>query len=316
MRLRRLGQEKEDTELLVVAHYGLGFTTLCMANFADARRNFEAGIARYLPSQRSADIYRAGQDPGVACRAYLAITEWLLGFPERAQDRMRESVALAEELGDPFSLAYALCYTGAVVSEACGGDTDAVVERGLGIATEGGFALWVAFANVHRTSLQFDQQRSDAALEELRQSVAAIPRMGVLINTPYFMSFLVQAYRQAGRIDDGLRVLDDAQASIDARDERYWEAEIRRLRGELLLSRSAANAEDAQACFEQALDISRKQGAKSLELRAAISLARLWQQQGKGDDAREHLRDCYAWFTEGFDTADLKEAKALLDELA
>ena len=316
MRLRRLAQEKQDTKLLVVAHYGLGYTTFCMAKFADSRRNLEAGIAGYLPAQRSAEIYRAGQDPGVACHAYLAMTEWFLGFPERAQSRMRESVAHAEELGDPFSLAYALCYTGAVVTEACGGDTDAVVERGLGVATEGGFALWVALANVHRTSLRFDQQRSDAALEELRQSVAAIPRMGVLINMPYFMSFLVRAYRQAGRIDDGLRVLDDAQASIDARDERWWEAEIRRLRGELLLSRSAENAEEAQSCFETALDIARQQEAKSLELRAATSLARLWKARGGTDRARDLLASTYGWFSEGFATRDLKHAKALLNELS
>ena len=316
MRLRRLAQEKEDTELLVVAHYGLGYTTLCMANFADARRNFEEGIARYLPTQRSADIYRAGQDPGVACRAYLGMTEWLLGFPERAQNRMRESVALAEELGDPFSLAYALCFTGAVVSEACGGDTDAVVERGLGVATEGGFALWVANANVHRTSLRFDRQRSDAALEELRQSVAAISRMGVLINTPYFMSFLVQAYRQARRIDDGLRVLDDAQANIDARDERWWEAELHRLRGELVLARHDGDHGEAEKAFSRALATARHQEAKSLELRAAMSLARLWQGQGKTTAARELLAPVYQSFSEGFDTPDLKDAKELLDELS
>ncbi len=108
----------------------------------------------------------------------------------------------------------------------------------------------------------------------------------------------------------------DAQASIDARGERWWEAEIQRLGGEVLLAQSAENAGDAEACFARALDISRNQEAKSLELRAAMSLARLWQNHGKGDDARELLRDCHAWFTEGFDTADLKQAKALLDDLA
>jgi predicted ATPase len=130
------------------------------------------------------------------------------------------------------------------------------------------------------------------------------------------MSFLVRAYRQAGRIDDGLRVLDDAQASIDARGERWWEAEIRRLRGELILSRSAANAEDALPCFKQALDISRQQDAKSLELRAATSLARLWKARGETDRARDLLASTYGWFSEGFATRDLKEAKALLNELS
>ena len=286
-----------------------------MGNLRDARINLGEGIAKYLPAQRSAETYRAGQDPGVACHAYLAMTEWLLGFPERAQALVRESFELAEELGDPFSLAYALCFPGAIVSETCGGDTNTIVERGLDVATEGGFSLWVAFGKVQQASMRFQDQRSDSALDELRESVVAIPQMGVNTITSYYMTLLVRAYQQAGRNADGLKVLDDAQASIDARGERWWEAEVRRLRGELLLASSAANVGDAEACFERALDISRKQEAKSLELRAAMSLARSWQRQGKQKDARQLLSDCHAWFTEGFDTQDLKDAKALLDEL-
>jgi tetratricopeptide (TPR) repeat protein len=244
------------------------------------------------------------------------MTEWLLGFPERAQIRMRESVELAEELGDRFSLAYALCFPGPIVSETCGGDTNAIVERGLEVATAGGFSLWIAFGKVHRASLRYKDQRSESALDELRVSVAAIPQMGVHTITSYYSSLLARAYRQADKTEEGLQALDEAQVSIDARGEVWWEAEIQRLRGEILLSQSAENAGDAEACFEQALHISRNQEAKSLELRAAMSLARLWQRQDKCDDARQLLGDCHAWFTEGFDTADLKEAKALLNELS
>ena len=315
MQLRRLAEEKQETERHVVAHYALGYTTLCMGRLGDARTNLESGITRYLPSQRSAEIYRAAQDPGVACRAYLAMTEWLLGFPELARGRMRESVALAEELGDPFNLAYALCFPGAMVSEMSGGDTGTVVERGLDVATEGGFSLWVAFAKVHRASLRYEDQRSDLVLDELRRSVVSIPEIGVLINSPYYMSLLARAYREAGRIDDGLRVLDDAQESIEARGERWWEAEVLRSRGELLLSRSPADGDDGQACFARALDIARHQNAKSLELRAATSLARLWRSQAKSSEAHDLLGPIYDWFTEGFDTPDLRDAKALLDEL-
>ena len=314
-RLRRLAEEKQNTELHVIAHYALGFTALCRAKLGDARINLEQGIARYLPEQRGAEVYRAAQDPGVACRAYLGMTEWLLGFPERAESRVRESVALAEELGDPVSLAYALCYTGAIVSEACGSDTNAIVERGLEVAIKGGFALWVAMGKVHRTRMRFLEQRSDSALDELRESVVAISRIGVHLHMPYFMSLLARAYRQAGRINEGLQLLDEAQMSIDARGEGWWEAEIRRLRGELLLSGSGVRTDEAQACFERALDIARDQEAKSLELRVAMSLARLGQRQGRADETRRLLGDCYAGFTEGFDTSDLKEAKALLDEL-
>ena len=176
--------------------------------------------------------------------------------------------------------------------------------------------MWVAYGKVHQTSLRFADQRSDSALDALHESVTAIPQMGVHMNTPYYMSLLARAYRQAGRTEAGLQALEEAQVSIDARGEVWWEAEIQRLRGEILLSQPAENAGDAEACFERALHISRSQEAKSLELRAAMSLARLWQRQGKGDQARRLLGECYAWFTEGFDTADLTEAKALLDEMS
>jgi predicted ATPase len=315
MQLRRIAEEKKVTELHVIAHYALGYAALCMGNLRDARSNFEEGIAQYQPSQRSAETYRAAQDPGVACRAYLAMTEWLLGFPERAQSRSWESIELAKELGDRFSLAYALCFPAAIVSETCGGDTNAIVERGLEVATEEGFSMWIAFGKVHRASLHYKDQRSESALDELRESVATIPQMGVHTITSYYSSLLASAYQRAGKNGEGLQALDEAQVSIDTRGERWWEAEIQRLKGEILLSQSAENAGDAEACFERALHISRNQEAKSLELRAAMSLARLWRQQGKGDEARRFLGECYAWFTEGFDTADLKEAKVLLDEL-
>jgi adenylate cyclase len=287
-----------------------------MGKLADARTYLCEGIARYLPTQRSAPIYRAAQDPGVACRGYLGMAEWLLGYPERARTRIRESVKLAEELGDAYSLAYALCFPGAIVSETSGDDTNAVIEPGLHVAAERGFALWVAYGNVHRMSLRFLDEPSDLTLDRLRNCVIAITEIGVQIVTPYFMTLLSRAYQQAGRHEEALQVLDDARASGDARGEHWWQAEVERLRGEFLYARSAACAVDAEACMQGALDISRSQGAKSLELRAAMSLARLWRDQARTDDARDLLAPVYDWFTEGFDTADLKEAKALLDELA
>ena len=165
-------------------------------------------------------------------------------------------------------------------------------------------------------SMRYRDRRSNAALDEFRESVVAIPRIGVHTNAQYYMSLLARAYQRAGRIDDGLAVLDDAQLSIEARGERWWAAEIQRLRGELLLSRSADNADQAEACFERALEISRNQEARSVELRAVTSLARLWQSRDKTAEARDLLAPVYAWFTEGFDTVDLKEAKALIDGLS
>jgi adenylate cyclase len=135
---------------------------------------------------------------------------------------------------------------------------------------------------------------------------------GVYLNTPYMMSLLAGSYQRAGRIAQALQTLDDAQQSIDARGERWWEAEVHRLRGEILLSRSAEDARDAEGCFQQALELARAQGALSLELRAAASLTRFGQREDGGDTGKL-LKDCYARFSEGFDTADLRAAKHLLD---
>lgn len=316
LRLRQLAEGKQAIELEVIARYALGYTNLCRGELADARTNLSEGIARYLPEQRGAQIYRAAQDPGVACRAYLGMVEWLLGYPEHAQACIRESVKLAEELSDTFSLAYALCFPGAIVAEMSGGGTDAGLEQGVRIATEKGFALWVAFAKVQQTNLRFRDQQSPMALDELRDSVVAIPKIGVHINTPYFMTLLASAYWRAGRAEEALKVLDEARASGDSRGEHWWLAEIHRLRGEILLLSADADPDEAEACLQTALAVARHQEARSLELRAAMSLARLWRRQGKTDEARALLAPIYDWFTEGFDTPDLKDAKDLLDELA
>jgi predicted ATPase len=314
-RLLRLEEGTEVTEIQVAGHYAMGFTSLCMGKLGDARINLEEGIALYLASQRSAEVYHLGGEAGVICRAYLAQTEWLLGFPERAQRNIQESVALAEKLDDPFTLARALCFTGAIISEVCGRDTDTFVERGLDLATQKGFSFWVDHGRVHQMNANFKNHLSDSALDELRHSVDARHKTGAHSTTPYYRTLLARACQQAGRIDEGLRVLEEAKEGVEARGERWWESEVQRLTGELLLSQSIENAADAERCFVQAIDISRNQEAKSLELRAAMSLARLWQRQGKGREARPLLGDCYGWFTEGFETADLGAAKALIDDL-
>jgi predicted ATPase len=318
MQLRRLAEEQRDTEPHVIAHYALGYTALCMGKLRDARANVDEGIARYLPDHRRAEIYRTAQDPGVACRGYSAMTEWLLGFPERAQERLRASVALAEELADPYSLAYALGFTGGIVSEMCGNDDQnrLLVERALEVAEARGYPIWIVYARILKNSARFKNQPSDAALNELQKSVASVPDLGVCINTPYFMTLLAKALQQAGRIDAGLRVLEDARRSIDARDERWWEPEVHRLHGVLLLHDGTHHVGEAGQLFQQALDIARAQEGKSLELRAATSLARLWQRQGRQDEARHVLETCYDWFSKGFDMADLVEAKTFLNELS
>jgi predicted ATPase len=161
-----------------------------------------------------------------------------------------------------------------------------------------------------------EQGQGEEGMTQIRQGLTATRAAGAGIVRPYFLALLSEAYRKAGQTEEGLRVVAEALSEGDETGQRYYEAELHRLQGELLLAQAGNNRTVAEACFHQGISIARSQQAKSLELRAATSLARLWQQQGKREEARQVLAAVYNWFTEGFDTADLKDAKALLDELA
>jgi len=214
------GIAKRRGEVEVVANYTSGFTALCMGRPAAARRQLQHSIGLCKPNQDSLSIYRAAQDPGVACRRYSAIAEWLLGYPDRARRLARESIALAEEYQDRFSLAYALCYVGAIVYEVCHDDTESLISRGLEIATADGYDLWVAYGGAQRANLEISKDASDTALAALRDAIDAVLDLGVYLNTPYLMTYLAQGYLRAGRFAEGLNVLDQAQQSLEARGER------------------------------------------------------------------------------------------------
>ena len=183
------------------------------------------------------------------------------------------------------------------------------------LCTEHGFGQYEAHARLLRSWVLMVQGQREEGLEQMRQSLRAYEATGAAIWRPYFLALLAEGYGQVGAADEGLRVLDEALAAVEQTGERVWEAELYRLMGELLLQQARPDASQSEACFQQALDVSRRQQARSLELRAATSLARLWQQQGKGAEAYQLLAEVYDWFTEGFETLDLQEARALLDEL-
>ena len=161
-----------------------------------------------------------------------------------------------------------------------------------------------------------EQGRNEEGIAQIQEGLAASRATGAELWRPYFLCLLAEACMETGRLDDGLSALTEALAAADEHENRSYEAEMHRLKGELLLRQNDSNAAEAQSCFERAIEIARKQSAKSLELRATMSLARLLAKQGRRDEARAMLADIYNWFTEGFDTADLKDAKALLDELS
>jgi predicted ATPase len=197
-------------------------------------------------------------------------------------------------------------------------DVSAVHEQAdaaITLATEQGFPLWMAWGTSVRGWALAMQGQGEEALAQGRQGIAATLATGTAILVPYFCTLLADACDHLGHPEEGLQALAEAHTLVEQQEERWWEAEIHRLRGVLLLRQPGTPQAEAEAWLQRALDVARRQEAKSLELRAAMSLARLWQQQGKRAEARDVLAPIYGWFTGGFDTADLQEAKVLLEEL-
>jgi class 3 adenylate cyclase/predicted ATPase len=314
--LLRLAQRANDPALAVIAHHALGFTQFCLGALPAARHHLEEAIVRYTPDQRRALVFRIGLDPGVGCRSFDAMTLWLLGYPAQALARLHEALALAQELSHPFSLAFARCWA-AIVSQ-LRRDVPAVhehAEAAVALSTEQGFTQWAAWGTIFRGWVLAMQGQGEEGMAQVRQGIAAWRATGARLHVPYFCTLLAEVADHLGHTEDGLQALDEAHTLVEQHEERYWEAEIHRLRGILLLRQTGTQQEEAETWLRRALDVARCQEAKALELRAAMSLSRLWQQQGKQAEARALLAPLYAWFTEGFDTADLQEAMALLNEL-
>ena len=315
--LLRLAQRAHDPTLSVVAHHALGWTWFCFGALPAARQHLEEGIARYTPDQRTALVFRMGQDPGVACRAFAAMTVWLLGYPEQALARLHDALALAHALSHAYSLAFAQ-WLAAIVYQ-FRRDVPAEheqAEAAVALSTEQGFPQWAAYGRSLRGWALAMQGQDEEGIAQVHQGIAAVRATGAALLVPYLCALLADVCTHLGHTEDGLKALAEAHTLVEQHEERWWEAEVCRLRGVLLLRQTGTPQAEAETWFRQAVDVARRQQAKSLELRAAMSLARLWQQQGKHAEAHALLAPVYSWFTEGFDTADLQEAKALLAELS
>ena len=245
-----------------------------------------------------------------------AMTLWQLGYPDQALKRGNEALAFAQTLSDPFSLALAEYDFGVLRQYRREAGAAQETEEGvIALSAEHGFPDWLAQATTLRGWAMAEQGHNEEGIAQIKEGLAAYRATGAELNWPYFLTLLAEAYMETGRLEDGLSVLTEALAAADEHEDRHHEAEIHRLKGELLLRQDDSSAAEAQSCFLRAIDVARKQSAKSFELRATTSLARLLNEQGRSDEARTMLAEIYGWFTEGFDTADLKDAKALLDEL-
>jgi adenylate cyclase len=255
-------------------------------------------------------------DIGIVARMFRAHSLWCLGRQEEAYALSKAAVEAAERLGHPLTMAFAYCF-GSMVHQFMGtiGLIDTWTANGLSVSDAHGFRQWFAGASVLRFWLLATRDKNFEELGQLRESIESWRSCGATAASPYFDCLLGDALFRHGCFEEGLRILGSAQLQMDATGDREHEAELLRMRGEILSRRPDCRSE-ADSCFRHSLEIARSQEAKSWELRTATSLARLWAEQGRRSEARELLASVHGWFTEGFDTADLKEAAALLDAWA
>jgi class 3 adenylate cyclase/predicted ATPase len=310
-----LAQRAGDAELLVQAHMALGVTLFLLGQLAQARAHLEQGVALYAPQQPPSLAWRYGHDPGVVCYDYTSRVLWQLGYPDQARQSSHDALTLAQELSHPFSLVYALGSATLLhyyLREAGAVHTQA--EATIALSKEHGFPFWLEVGMIRQGWALAAQGQGAEGLAQIHQGLAARRTTAEGIR-PQIAAMLAEAHGSAGQAEAGLHVLAEAFTTMVYSGERQYEAELHRLKGELLLQHAVTQPGEAATCFQQALTIARHQQAKSLELRAATSLARLWQRQGKRTEAYELLAPVYGWFTEGFDTADLQEAKMLLEAL-
>jgi predicted ATPase len=268
-------------------------------------------MALYDPQQHRAHAFLyGGHDPGVCCQEYTAWTLWALGYPDQALATITKALVLARELTHPASLAGALSY--AAMLHQFRRERQAVQETAealMALAMEQGNAERLARGTILCGWVLCTQGQGVEGVVQMRQGLTALRATGGEVRRPLFLALLAEAYGGIGQSEEGLHVLAEALAAVEQTGGRFYEAELYRLKGELLLMQALPDEDQPETCFRHALKVARCQQAKSLELRAAMSLSRLWQQQGKRTEARQLLAAVYSWFTEGFDTADLQEAK-------
>jgi predicted ATPase len=325
----RLAQHAQDTALLTTAYLTLGVTLFYQGKLAAAQEMLQQGSTFYDPLTHSALALRFGQDPAVACHGYASLTKWLLGYPDQALEKSDAALLQARQLAHSYSVGFAL-HTATWLHQYRQERyaVQAYAEEEIKLSTEDGFALWLEVGSIQRGWVLSEQGQEEQGLAQLREGLSAFSATGAELAQPYHRALLAQAYEKNGQPHEGLLLLDQALAAVNTTGECYYKAELYRLKGELTLQQlsvigcrlSASNSQlsapdpqgNAEAYFQKALAIARQQHAKSLELRSATSLARLWQQQDKVEEARALLEEVYNWFTEGFDTKDLQDAEALL----
>jgi predicted ATPase len=316
--LLSLAQRAQDPALLLQAHHALGPTYLNTGDAVTGQVHLDQGISLYDAKQHRAHAFLyGGHDPGVCCLCLAAWGLWMLGYPEQALRRSREALALARELSHPTTLAHAQLSVGVFHQlRRDGAATKELAQLLVRLAAEQGLPTYGSGGSVLRGWALAEGGHADEGIAQILQGLAAWATIPLFYWRINFLPLLAEAYGRGGKAQEGLAVLAEALRAVEKTGACFYEPEMLRLKGELLLAGALENSADSEDCFRQAIDSARQQSAKSWELRAVLSLSRLYHQQGKKDEARSMLSEIYGWFTEGFETADLQEAKALLQAVS
>jgi class 3 adenylate cyclase/tetratricopeptide (TPR) repeat protein len=311
--LGRAGGTSDDG-LALQAHHAAWTTGWLAGDLRGAREHAEAGLRLYDETRHhELTAYYGGHDAGVCCRNTLGLTLWLSGSPDRAAARVEEGLALARRLAHPFTLAITLAFASWVrLLRGDRKEAQRLSRELIELCAEQGIPVYLASGRIVKGSLRAADDED--AVEVILANIRALEGLGANIRRSFHLGLLAEVHLRAGRPREGLAALEEAQRFVAEKGERWYEPELHRLQGELTLAAGGAR-DEARLAFEASRAVAGERGARSFELRAATSLARLWVEQGERQKAHDVLAPVYGWFTEGFDTADLKDAKALLDEL-
>jgi predicted ATPase len=312
-----IAESQGATVPLMMGHRCLGASLLLRGELAKSRAHLDRAFALYDPVEHQALATRFGQDPGVTILTWRSWAVWDLGYPEAALTDADRAIKDARDIGQAATLMVALVQ--AVWTYGfCGRFVAAspLVDEVVVLAGEKDAAWWKAFGALHQGRLFALTGKASVAIQTITSAMAKYRSTGSTLTCPTFLSYLSGAYAELGKLEDAWRCIGEAMTLVETNKERWYQAEINRVAGEIALKSPEHDAAKAEAYFERALAVARQQQAKSWELRAAMSMAGLWREQGKVREARELLAPVYGWFTEGFDTRDLTDAKALLDALA
>ena len=312
-----LAEKQGATAPLVIGHRLMGASLVLTGDIAESRAHYDQALALYDPIEHRPLATRFGQDVGVAVLSYRSLALSTLGYPEAALADAEHALTDAREISQAATLMFTLSLTG-FTHILCGNYATATaqIDDLVALADEKAALFWKVQGMLARGWLLALTGNASDAVQMITSNLTALRSTGATIWFPLWFSYLGSAHAQLGQFDEAWRYIGEAMTTVEKTKETVWEADVHRVAGEIALMSPERDAAKAESYFERSLAVARKQQAKSWELRASMSLARLWREQGKVQQARELLAPVYGWFTEGFDTRDLKEAKALLEQLA